>query len=126
MKVYVIAKGEYSDYSIYAVTLERKQAELLKIRYSDEWDEAYIEEYDTDEHKIEVREDYKPMWIVEIYSNEIRRCYPIAHKNHKHGTYLRYSRDGSISVFVEAKDKEHAKKIAKDIYIKRQAELNNL
>ena len=113
MKVYVITRGTYSDYSIYAVTLDKKQAELFKARYSDEWDEAHIEEYETEEYKIEVNEDYKPMWAVSFCSNEMCNCYIIAHKNHKHGTACKNEWDGSTTVFVEAKDKEHAKKNCK-------------
>ena len=56
MKAYVITKGEYSDYKIYAVTLDKEQAELLKAEYSDKWDEAFIEEYDTDRFSIRIRQ----------------------------------------------------------------------
>lgn len=63
MKVYVITSGEYSDYGICAVTLDKKQAELLKERYSGKWDEARIEEYDTDDYKIEAGD--KGTWIYE-------------------------------------------------------------
>jgi hypothetical protein len=126
MNVYVITSGEYSDYGICAVTLDKEQAELLKAKYSDKWDEACIEEYDTDNYKIEVDEDYKLMWVVEFYSNEIRRCYTIARKNFKHGAVRKHSFDNGITVFVEAKDEDHAKKIAKDIYMKWLAEQNNL
>lgn len=51
MKVYVITAGEYSDYCIQAVTLNREKAELIcainnrNIRYSE--DRSKIEEYDT-------------------------------------------------------------------------------
>lgn len=50
MKVYVITAGEYSDYCIQAVTLNREKAELIcainnrNIRYSE--DRSKIEEYD--------------------------------------------------------------------------------
>lgn len=57
MKVYVITSGEYSDYGIQAVTLNREKAELIcainnrNIRYSE--DRSKIEEYDTDEIQCE-------------------------------------------------------------------------
>lgn len=126
MKVYVITQGEYSDFEICAVTLDKKQAELLKARYSDEWDEACIEEYETEEYKIEVSKDYKPMWTVQFENNEMYRCLQIGHKNHKHGYVKTHYALDIISVFVEAKDEEHARKIAKDIYAKWLAEQNNL
>lgn len=48
MKVYVITKGCYSDYGICAVTLDKDVAERLRVLHSDKWDEAMIEDYDTD------------------------------------------------------------------------------
>lgn len=50
MKVYVITVGEYSDYRICAVTLDKENAEKLK-KKCDHFDYtgAQIEEYDTDE-----------------------------------------------------------------------------
>lgn len=126
MKVYVITKGEYSDYMICDVTLDKEQAELLKREYSDRWEEACIEEYDIDRYKIEVSEDYKPMWNVEFCRNEISRCYAFTGDNVKHGTVHNVGRCSTIYVYVNAKDEEHARKIAKDIYMKWLAEQNNL
>lgn len=126
MKVYVITKGEYSDYMICDVTLDKEQAELLKIDYSDRWEEAQIEEYDTERYKIEVSEDYKPMWKVEFCRNEMRRCYAFTGENVKHGTVYNAWCCGTTYVYVNAKDEEHAKKIAKDIYMKWLAKQNDL
>lgn len=53
MKVYVLTKGEYSDYSVYAVVDDKAKAELLKEALSDEYDEANIEEYDTEDANID-------------------------------------------------------------------------
>ncbi len=128
MKVYVITSGEYSDYGICAVTLDKEQAELLKVRYSDKSDEAYIEEFDTDDYKIEVSENYKPMWNVEFWThnNAITRCYKISHDNLRHGEIYANKWCYEVKVFVEAEDKEHAKKIATDIYMKWLAKQNDL
>lgn len=48
MKVYVVTKGEYSDYHICAVALEKSKAEAICKLLVDRWDEPEIEEYDTD------------------------------------------------------------------------------
>lgn len=48
MTVYIITKGEYSDYHICAVATTQERAEQLKKMYSDSYDEANIEEYETD------------------------------------------------------------------------------
>lgn len=126
MIVYVITKGEYSDYMICDVTLDKKQAELLKVNYSDEWEEACIEEYDTDRYKIEMSDDYKPMWRVEFRRNEMCGCYAFTGENVKHGTVYNTGWGSVIYVYINAKDEEHAKKIAKDIYMKWLAEKNDL
>lgn len=128
MKVYVITRGEYSCYEICAVTLDKKQAELLKVRYSNENDEASIEEYDTDNCKIEVSNDYKPMWNVEFWLHDgaITRCYKVSHDNLRNGEIYANKWCNEVKVFVEAEDEEHAHKIATDIYMKWLAEQNNL
>jgi hypothetical protein len=51
MKVYVITRGEYSDYHICAVALDRQRAERLKVIYTGGWDQAEIEEFDTESDK---------------------------------------------------------------------------
>lgn len=52
MKVYVITLGCYSDYHICSVTLDKEQAEMLREKYSSEYDSAEIETYDTDDNNL--------------------------------------------------------------------------
>lgn len=49
MKVYVITKGEYSDYYICGVVTDQQKAETLARIMSDNYGDARVEEYDTDE-----------------------------------------------------------------------------
>lgn len=49
MKIYVITKGEYSDYHICAVATDLEKANALAEYYSDRYDAAEVEEYDTDD-----------------------------------------------------------------------------
>lgn len=51
MKVYVITQGSYSDYHICAVATDPEKAEKLAKLYSDSYDSAEVEEYDTEEHQ---------------------------------------------------------------------------
>lgn len=51
MKIYVITKGAYSDYHICAVATDKKKAEILRKAFSDDWNEAQIETYETDRFK---------------------------------------------------------------------------
>ena len=51
MKVYVITQGEYSDYHILGVSLDRERAERIVRLYNDDnacWHQPIIEEYETD------------------------------------------------------------------------------
>ena len=48
MIIYVITKGCYSDYRICAVTEDKERADALVKLFSDSFDNAQIEEYDTD------------------------------------------------------------------------------
>lgn len=115
MKVYIITKGDYSDYHICAVTTDKKKAEILCKAYNDldGWYKAEIETYDTDEFLTEIEnglklydcrmERNKPMVIYEVdldYTNSSD-----FNVRYKHYTYY---------VCVWAKDKEHALKIASD------------
>lgn len=50
MKIYIITKGRYSDYHICAVATDEKQAEKLAKMYTDNYDDARVEEYDTEEY----------------------------------------------------------------------------
>lgn len=47
-KVYVITKGCYSDYHICAVTLDKEKAERLHKLFDGRYDQAEIEEWDTE------------------------------------------------------------------------------
>lgn len=57
MKVYVITAGVYSDYHICCVCIDRETAERRKKLFSDKYDEAEIEEFDTDEYEEFVKVD---------------------------------------------------------------------
>ena len=48
MKIYVITKGDYSDYHICGVATDPEKAERLAKIHTDRWDDAQVEEYDTD------------------------------------------------------------------------------
>lgn len=57
MKVYVITAGVYSDYHICCVCIDRETAERRKKLFSDKYEEAEIEEFDTDEYEEFVKVD---------------------------------------------------------------------
>lgn len=123
MIVYVITKGEYSDYGIVAVTLEKEKAEELKILYSDSWGEAMIETYDTDDYYVENGRFY----IVEIGKKSAINVQEVGvismddRNEVKLITDWRTKKEKYV-VYVKANDEEHAKKIASDLVAKYKAQ----
>jgi asparagine synthetase A len=110
MKVYIISKGEYSDYHICAVTLDEQEAERLAKIYTDSWDYAIVEEWDTDEHK-DLLNGRVP-YVVKFYkvtSRTIVDRYTGSPGNFKPGVFLSASFD-EVKLF--AMDSEAAVKIA--------------
>lgn len=137
MKVYIITSGEYSDYAIDAVTLNKEEAEKMVNVFPEE----RIEEYDTDDFpKILINDPY---WNCEynlptrnimdgkIFYNESIEIYQenywcicnllkdlnkvinkIGTNGHPYG----------FRMYIQAKDKEHAEKIFYDKIAEWKAE----
>ena len=112
MKVYVITKGCYSDYSIYGVTLDKKHAEEMKKYFSDEYDEAEIEEYDTDDYK-PIHEGKKQYCVYFRNDGEIT-CYKYDFVYEKANGRILKERFDAYKIYLWAVDEEHALKIASD------------
>lgn len=49
MTIYAITKGDYSDYHICALTVNKEKAEQLKKLYTTKWGEAFIEIFEDGE-----------------------------------------------------------------------------
>lgn len=74
MKIYVVTQGAYSDYGIVGVAIDRKQAEYISMVRSRYNDSCNIEEYDTEE--IKVNKDFEPNWLVVFDNDKIEKLYP--------------------------------------------------
>lgn len=123
MRIYVITKGEYSDYGIVAVAIDKDKAEELRIAYSDKWGDAMIEEYETDDYYAEKGRFYivniGMRGAVKVYDTGVpdiddRNKVCIAEDYRTHRKYY--------TVQVKATDEEHAKKIGCDLVAKYKAE----
>lgn len=126
MKIYVITVGDYSDYHICAVALSKEKAEDLRERYSDKWNEAQIEEYDTDDYYIEKGRFYhvqagKRTFIGVREIGVVESC----DRNRVFVTHYRNDRM-FYNVYVKAMDEVHAKKIGMDLIAKFKAERQEL
>ena len=122
MKIYIITKGEYSDYHICAATTDENTAKNLLQLYRDKWDEPQIEIYDDGSAK-DVLQGCS-VWDVFINSKKMafRACQHYRDveipdninqvKRTEDWQFCTESEDYKITVI--AKSKEHAAKIAQD------------
>lgn len=111
MLIYVITKGCYSDYHIAAVTDDKEKAEFLKMKFSDEYDAAEIEEYDTDNYSVEGIQNMKLFYWKVLINNGDSMVYPYLSGNQYFKVY-----DTGIQAVVIARTKEQAIKIVRDKY----------
>lgn len=113
MKIYVITKGCYSDYHIVAVTDNKYKVEFLKLKFSDEYDEANIEEYDTDEYQVEGVPN-QLYWKVIVFTKSKPIIRPMLSGEVKFVVYNDHYE--LCEAVVIAKTKEQALKIVRDKY----------
>lgn len=119
MKVYVITKGEYSDYHICAVTLDKKIAAQLKQRYTDRWNDAEIEEYETDDCNEVLR------WKSTYYANKdlSTRKITVSETSCDYSDCKRVSKGKDfLYTHVHANNEQDALKFASDKFAKYEAE----
>lgn len=109
MKIYVVTRGEYSDYSIITATLDRNIAEAVAKKFSRGCDEAYIEEFEDAEVML------KPCWFVVFCADgSVKEVKDVS------DNYVRYQETGcwlpfgskEVYVSVVADDVSSAIKIA--------------
>jgi hypothetical protein len=112
MKVYVITKGSYSDYSIYGVAVDKEKAEIMKKYFSDKDEQACIEEYDTD--VFEPLHVGKKPYSIYYRMDGSRYCTLIKYGLYAFNPKVRKNKAGGYSICVWATDEYHALKIADD------------
>lgn len=123
MKVYIITKGSYSDYHICGISLDKDKAEIIRRRFSVEYERAEIEEYDTDsvEEILRYEHTYKCDYYHDNSSISVRLSNPdyIDDDDYrvKHNSFL-----NCLRVYVNANTEEEALKFASDKFAKYRAE----
>lgn len=120
MKIYVITSGCYSDYHIDAVTDDKDKAEFLKLKFSDEHDEANIEEYDTDKYQVEGVPN-QLHWKVIVFKKSKPIIRPMLSGEVKFVVFNDHYE--LCEAVVIAKTKEQALKIVRDKYAQYLSEL---
>lgn len=126
--IYVITKGSYSDYHICAATTDKKRAEKLKeLFYNDGSmypDDVYIEEFvdGTYDDMLDRGFEAFEIWFDSEY--RINRVSPQSRLTMEYtdddewNVVIKSSNERAVlpyRVYVQARDEEHARKIAQDI-----------
>lgn len=117
MKIYVITEGDYSDYHIVGVTLDRKKAEAYCKLARGNYYVPDVEEYKTDLFDgIESRKPYSVKLskdgLVEVKELDSGYSYESAMEHNAHR--IGYFTDDNWIVNVLAEDEAHARKIGID------------
>ncbi len=117
MKIYAITKGEYSDYHICALTVDKDRAKKLKEMFSEGGREANIEEYE--DGAIETMD---LRWCVDLETFDVVAI-------NKNSAWWECCDELDFAfgrAYVKAKDKEHARKKAQDMIPQYYAERQGL
>lgn len=132
MKVYVITAGDYSDYHIVAVTEDKEKADNYVKEHNERLNEdAYAEEYDTDDFDIVVADRDAKYFLVRGNWNYYNECIDITCYESNYVEYIAnrnrpfYSLMGKINYWIyycPAEDQEHAIKKATDWAAQQKAE----
>lgn len=123
MKIYVVTKGEYSDYHIITATLSKQRAENIAKIYTDKYDEAGVEEFDemSDEAIDRMMEELELRYVFNIQQDGAVSAVEAVYEK-KNAKIMDTSCYDRIHFSIAAKDKEHAIKIARDMRYNYYAE----
>jgi hypothetical protein len=118
MKIYVITKGEYSDYRIVAVAIDPEKADQLAEFFSDRYDTAEVEEYDTED----VPDLTKGMKVFCIRFNKCGEVVYIHERPDCWDCSIALCADCSVLMYIQANNEEEAIKIGAEKRAKYLAE----
>lgn len=117
MKVYVITKGDYFDYHICGVAVDKNMADKIAEGCSSDYDEAMVEVYDTEMFSPILKGGSVFFVRLTYDNNEIESCEEnnwdyVVNRINKVDTMFR---NAGCFTYVVARDEEHARKIGADI-----------
>ena len=122
MKIYVVTRGDYSDYHICGVAVDKKRAEITAKLNSDYMYTANIEEYDSEEYS----GNEKKQWMVRFFVKdppEVTKKWFDRDIMHKLPLVKQYICSHATHVaYVQADDEAHALKIAEDALAQYKAQ----
>lgn len=119
--IYVITKGEYSDYRICAATTDKKRAEKLRELFTDRYDDASVEEYFDGDFSSLIERGLRAyhVWVNNLDGGrfEVNEVEPVGDSQAVYNrVYPVQFRGNAHAVTVRASDENHAIKIAQDLF----------
>lgn len=130
MTVYVIMQGQYSEIHIVTVTLDKEKAEKLAKYHSRLEDEAWVDEFETDETPDEKLNSMVPVYYVAINTDGSSTVKISSYWNseipYEPRFNVRDDRNMIFTAYLTAPDEAHALKIARDRRAKMLSELLGL
>lgn len=127
MKIYVVTTGEYSEYRIDSVFLDKHKAEIYCAKNNVRRDDYRIEEYESDDDEIEGEIDIA--WKYEIREGDRNAWGTIVHYSYRclnEVTESNYRSELTATVYLRAENDEKALKIARDMFAQYKAEKEGL
>ena len=121
---YVIMKGIYSDKHIVAVTCDKEKAEKIKECYSDDWNNARIEEWD--EPMISFLPYYRITCDTTIGEYEVEKKSPEELYGEEVNCIYEYYHNDGFNITVRAENEDVALKIARDLWAEYKAKKEEL
>lgn len=124
MKIYIITKGDYSDYHICAATTDENVAKNLLQLYRDRWEEPIIETYDD----VAARDVLHGGRIWDVFINSKNTAFRACEQYNSVAVpaninqveriedWMLCGENEDYIISVVAKSKQHAEKIAQDIF----------
>ena len=112
-KVYVVTRGEYSDYHICGVFDEKEKASLFINSFDN--DEYMIEEWNLNPYELELKEGMCPFFVRMAKNGDVLKSCKVT-SDYGFDEYELTSFDvrGNIYIRVFAKDEKHAIKICNE------------
>ena len=123
MKVFICTSGEYSEYHIDAVFTDEKQAKLFCAAHSDDFYSPIIEEWETDEVKLDTTLELCEKWVANFDSegyrkNILKLGYAFKCPNSVSESHWRRTEYFVYVYLPEGTPEEKAKKIVCDYFAK--------
>lgn len=113
--IYLVTRGDYSDYTVTAVFTEKKLAKkyINSFKKSD-YDEFRIEVYVLNPHEEQLKKDYKPYFVRMAKDGNVKEIDILKYHYNLDNLNIKFDINNNMLLYIFAKDEKHAVKIANE------------